>query len=110
MGRMSELKQTVSELRQCGETIIGIANTLTELFGGIGDIGQETEPQKAAAPEEKPLALEEVRAVLAEKSRNGHTAEIRALLQKYGADKLSQINPANYRALLSDVEALDDAT
>jgi hypothetical protein len=29
-------------------------------------------------PEEKPLTLEEVRAVLAEKSRSGHTEEVRA--------------------------------
>jgi len=108
MGRMSELEQTVSELRQCGESIIGIANTLTELFSGIGDIGQKSEPPKAAAPEEKPLALEDVRAVLADKSRKGHTAEIRALLKKYGAAKLSDIDPGKYKALLADAEELKD--
>jgi hypothetical protein len=37
----------------------------------------------------------------------GHTAEIRSLLQKYGADKLSKIDPANYKALLADAEVLD---
>lgn len=41
-------------------------------------------------------------------SRKGHTAEIRELLQKYGAAKLSGINPANYRALLTDVERLSN--
>ena len=51
-----------------------------------------------------------VRAVLADKSRNGHTEEIRALLKKYGADRLSAIDPTNYQALLEDVEGLDDAT
>ena len=56
------------------------------------------------------LTLEEVRAVLAEKSRAGHTAEIRSLLQKYGADRLSQLDPANYKALLAEVEVLKDAT
>lgn len=113
MSRMGELNLTVTELRQCGETITDIADTLEELFSVIGDIGRvEVEPEEPeiATPVESPLALEEVRAVLAEKSRNGHTAEIRALLQKYGAEKLSQINPANYKALLIDVEALDDAT
>jgi len=113
LSRMNELELAVTELRQCGETITDIANTLDELFSVIGDTGQvEVEPEEPeiAAPVERPLALEDVRAVLAEKSRSGHTAEIRALLQKYGADKLSQINPANYKALLIDVEALDDAT
>ena len=44
--------------------------------------------------------------VLAEKSRSGHTAEVRTLLQKHGADKLSEIDPAEYPALLAEVEAL----
>lgn len=41
-------------------------------------------------------------------SRKGHTAEIRELLQKYGAAKLSGIDPANYQALLTDVEGLSN--
>ena len=65
---------------------------------------------EAAPLAPKPIALEQVRAVLAEKSRKGHTVEIRSLLQKYGADKLSKIDPANYKALLADAEVLDDAT
>ena len=55
------------------------------------------------------IKLEDVRAVLAEKSRAGHTAEVRTLLQKYGAAKLSGVDPANYKALLKDVEGLDHA-
>ena len=59
-----------------------------------------------AEPEEKPLTLEEVRAVLAEKSRAGHTAEVKELLNKHGADKLSEIDPSEYPALLADAEVL----
>ena len=44
--------------------------------------------------------------VLAEKSRAGHTAEVRALLVKHGAEKLSDIDPARYPALLADAEVL----
>ena len=54
--------------------------------------------------------LEQVRAVLAEKSRAGHTAAIRELLRKYGAEKLSLVDPQHYEALLKDVEGLADAT
>ena len=57
-------------------------------------------------PEEKVLTLEEVRAVLAEKSRSGHTEEVRELLNKHGADKLSEIDPAEYAALLAEAEVL----
>ena len=62
----------------------------------------------AAAPAEPKLTLEQVRAVLADKSRLGFTAEIRALLMKYGAPKLSGIAPENYKALLAEVEVLGD--
>jgi hypothetical protein len=51
-----------------------------------------------------------VRAVLAEKSRAGHTAEVRELLQKYGADKLSAVDPANYEALLKDAEVIGNGS
>lgn len=44
--------------------------------------------------------------MLAEKSRAGHTAEVKALLTKHGADKLSDIDPAEYPALLADAEVL----
>ena len=47
--------------------------------------------------------------MLANKSRAGHTAEVRKLLKKYGGSKLSQIDPANYEALLRDAEVLDNA-
>lgn len=52
------------------------------------------------------LTLEEVRAVLADKSCAGHTDAVRALLHKHGAEKLSEIDPAVYPALLQDAEAL----
>ena len=51
------------------------------------------------------LTLEEVRAVLADKSCAGHTDAVRALLHKHGAEKLSEIDPAVYPALLQDAEA-----
>jgi len=43
---------------------------------------------------------------LAEKSHDGFTAEVRALLEKYGASKLSQIDPSKYADLLAEAEAL----
>ena len=58
------------------------------------------------APEQPKLSLEEVRAILAEKSRAGFTAQIQQLLEKYGASRLSKIDAANYQALVKDVEEL----
>lgn len=105
MSRMSEMAQTIEELRSAAAAISDAADWLTTMFSG--------EPQVAnspASPPEPELTLEQVRAVLTDKSRQGHTAEIRSLLQKYGAAKLSQIDPAHYKALLADAEVLTDAT
>ena len=55
---------------------------------------------------EKTLTLKEVRAVLAEKSRSEHTEEVREQLAKHGADKLSEIDPAEYVVLLAEAEVL----
>ncbi len=98
---MSDMAATIEELRNAAAAINNAANWLAEMFGGAGDT-------KQAAPTEPTLTLEQVRAVLADKSRQGHTAEIRSLLQKYGAAKLSQIAPAHYKALLADAEVLTD--
>lgn len=112
MSRMGELAAVLEELKRCGEILIGVSESLTELFSGSRE--EETQPEERPAetaavkkpPGEKPLTLEAVRMVLAEKSRSGHTAEVRTLLQKHGADKLSEIDPAEYPALLAEVEAL----
>ncbi len=65
----------------------------------------KAEPEPSV-PAEPVLTLEQVRAVLAEKSRAGHTVAVKALLLKHGADKLSDIDPVNYAALLADAEVL----
>lgn len=65
--------------------------------------------QEELTPPEAPastLTLIDVRKVLAEKSREGHTEQVRTLLKKYGADKLSAIDPTNYQSLVNDAEYL----
>ena len=118
MGKMGEVAAQLSELKHCGEILIGISDTLTEIFSGEPENGKESAGgtpakkeavKKAAAkaePEVKAPTLEEVRAVLAEKSRAGHTAKVKELLEKHGAPKLSGIDPAEYPALLAEVEVL----
>ena len=100
MSKESAMAMTLEELRIATETLNVVANRLTELFGADLSVGN--------APAE--MTLEEVRADLAEISRKGYTAEIRGLLQKYGTDRLSELNPAHYRALLAEAEELAHAT
>lgn len=69
-------------------------------------IEEKTEVIEEPKKDDKPISLEDVRKVLANLSRNGKTKEVKALLQKYGADKLSAINKDDYPALLKDAEEL----
>ena len=88
---------TTKEPEKAGKTGKGAAKNAAK---------KDAKPAAKQEPEEKPLTLEEVRAVLAEKSRSGHTEEVRGLLAKHGADKLSEIDPAEYAALLAEAEVL----
>ena len=103
MGKMSELDLCVGELRSAAQSLNSVADSLIALFSGSLP---EASIQRELKPTPKPLTLEEVRAVLAEKSRNGHTAKIRELLEKHGATKLSEIDPQKYIALLAEAEVL----
>lgn len=104
MSKMSEMDATIKELRDIASSINSIANWLTEAFSGNGEAEPETTPEPVK--EEPTLTLEAVRAILANKSRDGFTAQIRELLQKYGASKLSEVDPAKYKALVADAEVL----
>ena len=99
MSKIKEMKITIDELRNTALIINEIADELAEKFGDV--------EKKEAKPA---LTLEEVRNVLAEKSRNGFTAEIKELLKKYGASKLSEVDSKYYESLLKDTEELNNAT
>lgn len=63
--------------------------------------------ESASSAEEKPpITFEEVRKVLARKSVDGFTDEIRGIIGKYGAKKLSDLDSDCYEPLLAEVEAL----
>ena len=100
MGKMSDLDLQIKELRSCGEAIIGIANTLAEMFSSPA--------AEDAPPKEKPkaLTLEEVRHRMTVLAQEGYSAEVRALITKDGARKLSDIDPAKFEGLLKEPDAL----
>ena len=100
MGKMSDLDLQIKELRSCGEAIIGIANTLAEMFSSPA--------AEDAPPEEKPksLTLEEVRHRMTVIAQAGYSVEVKALITKYGARKLSDIDPSQFEGLLKEADAL----
>ena len=103
MSEISGMAMTIEELRNAAVAITDAANYLAQLFSS-NDTEEQSEKK---APVQKPvLTLEQVRAALAEKSHDGKTEAVRELLQKYGAPKLSAVDPKHYPALLKDAEVL----
>lgn len=84
-----------------------IITTLDEISRLVKECNELLSEQiESIKPQTKQITLEEVRAVLAEKSQDGFTSEVRGLLEKYGAKRLSEIDPSNYKALKEDAEEL----
>ncbi len=66
------------------------------------DVAPEPEPE----PPVKAITFEELRGAMASKSQKGKKAEVKALLSKYGAEKLSDIPVESYPEVMAEVEAL----
>ena len=112
---MNKIKLLLDTLLDVVSDIRSLADSLEALTKAICDeesIPKLAEPKVTATKtankthEEPKLTLEAVRSVLSEISANGHGAEIRELLKKYGQTKLSEIDPNDYEALLKDAEVL----
>lgn len=122
MSKMSELALVIDEMITCGEGIIKATKELTdygerliltakklrELFSTEAPQTPKTLEKKSEAPKkvEKTYSKEEVRGILAGKSAKGYGKEVKALLSKYGADKLSTLSPEHYAAVVADAEEI----
>ena len=62
--------------------------------------------QSESAAQEQPATLEGIRALMAQKTQEGKSKEIKELLQKYGAAKLSAVKPEDYPALMQEAQVL----
>ena len=83
------------------KNLLGQKDTQPDLFEA-----QDSQAVQEPPKDESPLSLIDVRKILAEKSRDGHTDQARLLLQKYGADKLSAIDPSHYKNLADEAICL----
>ena len=106
MSKRKLLLDLARDLRSLATSIQTVADVMADKE--TTEAAQPETPVVAKEPEPmvKAVTLEQVRAVLADKSQQGFTADVRTLLEKYGAPKLSQIDPVNYAALMTDAESL----
>ena len=108
------------------EKLIAVANLLADLTSAVAEVAAEfgevkrveTQPAETQPVENPPTeiqstakqpTMEEVRAILADISRNGKTEDMKALLHKYGATRLSEIKPEDYTALIEAARGVADA-
>lgn len=94
--KMSELDLLLGEFEQAVNHVQELAKEIRAFFT------TKEEP----AEEEKPISFTELRALCANKSRAGHTEEIKAMIQDTGANRLSEVEPNRYRELYQRVGAL----
>ena len=113
------MKEAIETIRKIGEGIIALADQLeaTPIQKVVDEaklpeeeaVKLPEEEQAVPEKEEKPIKFEDVRAALAEISQGGKTAEMKALIAKYGTGKLSDVDPSKYAALLAEAEVIKNA-
>lgn len=111
MSQIKLLLDIIADVRHLGESLEAYAEALTASDKmNPNDFEQIYPPmEEQTTPETEPpkeITLSEARAVLANKSRAGFTNEVKQLLIKHGAEKLSGIAESEYAALMKEAENL----
>ena len=104
MSTMSEISALLDEIKSCSNTLISIYDELHNLIDS-----KEPDEEKPKTKTPKPLTFEEIQTAFGMKSKDGYTAEVKALITKFGAKKLSEIDPADYPALMKELEVIGNA-
>lgn len=103
--------EDVRSLINCYQTLAEDLQELCELFSGNENSGStndsgSNETSAEDMTNEPTITLEEVRTVLAKLAQDGKQAELKALIGKYGAKRLSEVESKYYPAILKEAEAM----
>ncbi len=109
-----KLNELLPILVKIKELSLQLANAIDLVVDSAKKVAPEKEAKKVEEKTtpvvvEEPkmeITLVEVRTVLASLSKDGYTNDVKALLRKYGSEKLSGIKPEDYEAILKDAEML----
>ena len=104
---MEPIMELINTLNALNVTIQQLTEKMTsEYINTFEEIGTSSETPKQTEEPEKPVDRSKVRAKLAELTRLGFSDEVKALLQKHGAERRSAVDDAELPALLKEAEAL----
>ena len=116
MNHMNEILQLLDNIIVCGESMAKIGRLLKEFVPEFANaIPQKNAPvieetaAPAALPEKEPVktyTFADVRKAFSAKSHAGYTAQVKELISKYGASRLSDVKEADYPALMADLEVI----
>lgn len=105
----------MKNLTRLADAIVELGHALRDLEPSAPEAPQPEPDNVAEEPAEGPteepepepvIALETVRAKLADLSRHGHTEAVRGLITGLGVSKLSEVDPTDYAKLLASAEEL----
>ena len=110
MSKMSNLDQILDEMITAGQKMIEAANALRDVFSNTSE-AEKPEPEEIVKKddlknEEKKYSFQEVRGIMATLAVKGKKAEAKALLTKFGANRLSEVKENDYTALVAAAEEL----
>jgi hypothetical protein len=113
MSRIKLLLDLIEDVRAVANDLQTIADAMVSDEPSAADEPTEKPMQETPAEKAEPertIRLEDVRAVLASKSRDGYGAQVRELIAEHGGSKLSDIDPSEYGAMLKEAEVFGNAT
>lgn len=96
------MKEKYIKLAECYENLAKSYRYLAE----ADNSGVPWKEENLTPKDESAVDITAVRKVLAEKTQAGKSDAVKALLLKYGANKLSAIAPENFKNLLQEAEEL----
>lgn len=100
--------------KEIREILLGISELIAKLADCLkveeDNVPEAVQPGLPFTEEKKPeITLEQVRGVLAAKSRDGFTQQVRELIVRHGANRLSEIDPKDYETVLKEAEGIGNA-
>lgn len=122
MKHTNEISQLLDSIIVCGENMAKLGTLLKEYLPELAEASPQKadakqKPAKKSAPEKPPEKEEEsaaptysftdVRKAFSAKSHAGYTSQVKELIRKYGADRLSNVKEADYPALMADLEVIE---
>lgn len=107
MSRIKLLLDVVNDMESLTESLRNLANAIaSDEPSAKSEEKPSTQETQEVKPAAKTISVEDVRAVLTPISQSGKTAQVKELLIKHGASRLSDIDPSEYGSLLADAEVL----